>query len=185
MTVEIVCHRGANQLAPENTYASSQICIDWDVDYLEIDINTSKDGVPYVFHGPDLSRTTNGEGRIYDWHSRDLDRLDCGSWFSRDFTGERIPRLEDFLGWIDGRVKLFFDVKWADLTQLRDLVYRHNLQHRCFFWFGRDKLARKLSEEHPELTLKINGDDVTIGAVDQDEAAATDTGVEAIDHTKS
>ena len=35
--IEIVCHRGANAYAPENTYASAQYCIDWGMDYLEID----------------------------------------------------------------------------------------------------------------------------------------------------
>jgi hypothetical protein len=34
--VEIVCHRGANEYAPENTYASAQLCIDWGMDYVEI-----------------------------------------------------------------------------------------------------------------------------------------------------
>jgi len=52
--IEIVCHRGANELAPENTYASSQICLDWGVHYVEIDVSTSADGVLYVIHGPGL-----------------------------------------------------------------------------------------------------------------------------------
>ena len=46
--VEIVCHRGANEYAPENTYPAAQLCIDWGMDYVEIDVNTSKDGVMYV-----------------------------------------------------------------------------------------------------------------------------------------
>ena len=84
----MVCHRGANDHAPENTYASAQPCIDRGVDYLEIDVNTSRDGVHYVFHGPDLARTTNGTGKIYEWESTDLDALDCGSWFHPDlFSG--------------------------------------------------------------------------------------------------
>lgn len=32
-SVEIVCHRGANHYAPENTYAAAQVCIDWGMDY--------------------------------------------------------------------------------------------------------------------------------------------------------
>ncbi|MCB0067590.1 MAG: hypothetical protein KDD77_10585, partial [Caldilineaceae bacterium] len=47
-TVEIVCHQGANEYAPPNTYAAAQICVDWGMDYVEIDVNTSKDGVLYV-----------------------------------------------------------------------------------------------------------------------------------------
>ena len=154
--IEIVCHRGANEYAPENTYASSQICIDWGIDYLEIDINTSKDGTPYLFHGPDLYRTTGADGRINEWFDKDLDQLDCGSWFDPTFKDERLPKLEPFLEWIDHRIKLFFDVKWSNLKQLREIVYRYGIEDECFFWFGREKFARELVQLDDALMLKIN-----------------------------
>lgn len=162
---EIVCHRGANELAPENTYASAQICIDWGMDYLELDVNTSRDGVMYVFHGPDLARTTNGQGRIYELDSHDIDQLDCGAWFGDAFTGTRVPRLEAFLGWIDHRIKLFFDIKWAPLPRLVELIKQHQLERECFFWFGRDKLARQFVELRSGLAIKINAG--SIAAVDE------------------
>ncbi len=155
-SVEIVCHRGANEYAPENTYASSQFCIDWGVQYLEVDINTSKDGIMYLFHGPDLASTTNGTGKIYEWESADIDRLDCGSWFDPVFGHEKIPRLTEFLDWIDHRIKLFFDVKWANLRQLREVVYQYGIEQECFFWFGREKFATELTQIDPDLVLKIN-----------------------------
>ncbi|XOV87842.1 MAG: glycerophosphodiester phosphodiesterase family protein [Pseudomonadota bacterium] len=180
--IEIVCHRGANQLAPENTYASAELCINWGMDYLEIDVNTSRDGVMYLFHGPDLARTTNGKGKIYEWDSKDLDRLDCGSWFDASFCKEPMPRLDEFLNWVDGRIKLFFDVKWADLPALVKLVKRHNLADRCFFWFGRDRLAREFSQQFPEIPLKINvwqpADVAT--AVDQYHASIVELRVDAM-----
>lgn len=154
--IEIVCHRGANRLAPENTYPAAAHCIEWGVDWLEIDVNTSRDGVMYVFHGPDLERTTNGTGKIYEHDATALDALDAGGWFDPAFTGERIPRLEEFLRWVDDRVGIFFDVKWAPLDQLRETVDRHRLRDHCFFWFGREKFARELRNLDPDLTIKIN-----------------------------
>ena len=41
--VQIVCHKGANRQRPENTFASAQLCVDWGVDYVEVDVNTSAD----------------------------------------------------------------------------------------------------------------------------------------------
>lgn len=160
MKPEIVCHRGANQLAPENTYASAQVCIDWGMDYLELDVNTSRDGVMYVFHGPDLARTTNGSGKIYELESREIDKLDCGAWFSEEFAGTRIPRLDEFLNWVDHRIKLFFDVKWADLSSLVKLIKDNDLKDECFFWFGRDKLAKEFVALSSGLNIKINATNV-------------------------
>ena len=154
--MKVVCHRGANAIAPENTYAAAAPCIDWAADYLEIDVNTSADGIPYVFHGPGLERTTNGQGRIYDWNSDDLDQLDAGSWFSPDFRGEPLPRLEAFLDWIDHRIGLFFDIKWASLPLMIEIIRSRRLEEECFFWFGRDRFADELVALAPDLTLKLN-----------------------------
>jgi len=154
--IEIVCHRGGNQYAPENTYASARLCIDWGMDYLENDVSTSKDGVLYVFHGPELAKTTNGTGLIFDHTATELDRLDAGSWFGPQFIGERIPRLEPFLQWLKGKIKIFFDVKRADLPQLVKLVRAVNLEKDCFFWFDDDSAALEFRRLAPDLALKIN-----------------------------
>jgi glycerophosphoryl diester phosphodiesterase len=163
--VEIVCHRGANEYAPENTYASAQLCIDWGMDYVEIDVNTSQDGVMYVFHGPELHKTTNGSGMIYERTADELDKLDAGSWFHPSFAGERIPRLEPFLRWIKGKTKVFLDVKLAALDTLVELIYDVGLENECFFWFELDQAARFFREMAPELSLKMNAESVD-GIVD-------------------
>lgn len=154
--IEIVCHRGANEYAPENTVAAAQKCIDWGMDYVEVDVNTSKDGVLYVFHGPELERTTNGTGRITDLTSEEVDALDAGSWFSLKFATERIPRLDAFLRWIKGKAKVFFDVKMEDPQPVIDLVYKMGLEQECFFWFGSDQAAVRFRELNRHLPLKIN-----------------------------
>jgi glycerophosphoryl diester phosphodiesterase len=165
---EIVCHRGANEYAPENTYASAQLCIDWGMDYIEIDVMTSKDGVLYVFHGPELDRTTNGRGYIFEQTSEELDRLDAGSWFSPRFAGERIPRLEPFLRWIKGKAKVFLDVKLADLDQLVPLVHDIGLENDSFFWFELNGVARCFRRLAPDLLLKVNAKTVA-GVIEADE----------------
>ncbi len=153
---EIICHRGANELAPENTYASSQICIDWGVDYVEIDVSTSADGVLYVLHGPGLDRTTNGTGRIDEQTSDVIDTLDAGSWFDTKFADQRIPRVDEFLAWIKGKAKVYFDVKASDHQTLIDLVHKHGFDDKSFFWSGSDEWALELKERAPHLPIKIN-----------------------------
>lgn len=156
MMIEIVCHRGANEYAPENTYPSAQTCIEWGVDYVEIDVNTSRDGVMYLFHGPDVDRRTNAMGTFGDLTSSVIDTLDAGSWFSPEFAGERIPRLDAFLRWIKGKANVYFDVKAADHRALVDLVYEVGLEKDCFFWSAYADWTLKLREIDPALPVKIN-----------------------------
>jgi glycerophosphoryl diester phosphodiesterase len=163
--VEVVCHRGANNVAPENTRAAAQQCIDWGVHYIEIDVRTSKDGVMYILHDPTVNRTTNGKGLLRDLTSDEIDRLDAGSWYHTRFAGERIPRLEPYLRWIKGKAKIFFDVKDADLHELVTLVRKLDMAKEGFFWFDKDANAREFRKLAPDLTLKINA--TTIPAIEK------------------
>jgi len=154
--VEVVCHRGANEYAPENTRAAAELCIEWGVAYVEIDVRTSKDGVLYILHDPSVNRTTNGQGLLQQLTSSEIDQLDAGSWFDKKFAGEKVPRLEPYLRAIKGRIKVYFDVKQADLKQLIDLVYDVGLEKDCFFWFDRPERALQFRELDKQLPLKVN-----------------------------
>ena len=158
--IETVCHKGANEYAPENTYAAAQLCIDWGMDFVEIDVITSKDGVLYIMHGPTIDETTNGTGRIDELTSAEIDRLDAGSWFAPEFAHEKVPRLEPFLRWIKGKAKVFLDVKAASHQQLIDPIYDVGLENNCFFWSGSDEWALKLRQLDENLQLKINASNV-------------------------
>lgn len=154
--VQVVCHKGANRKAPENTFAAARLCVEWGVDTVEIDVSTSKDGIFYIFHGPNLQRTTNGSGWVGSYTSQELDQLDAGSWFSPEFAGERIPRLEPFLRWIKGKAKVFLDVKNADAGRLAALIHEIGLQEDCFFWSFNPDWMKELHAIAPGLALKVN-----------------------------
>jgi glycerophosphoryl diester phosphodiesterase len=48
----IIGHRGARDLAPENTLASIQKALDYRVDAIELDVRVTKDGVCILHHDP-------------------------------------------------------------------------------------------------------------------------------------
>ena len=158
--LEIVAHRGANHLAPENTFAAAQKCVQLGVDYVEVDVRTSRDGVMYNFHDKTLDRTTNGTGAIAERDSSYIDALDAGSWFGAEFAGEKVPRLEAFLKRFSGRIKVYFDVKDADLKPLLALIYETGYERDCFFWFSNDDRAKELRSLDPNIALKMNAVDV-------------------------
>lgn len=154
--VEIVCHKGANQHAPENTFAAAQRCLEWGVDTVEIDVWTSRDGILYLMHDGDVARTTDGAGHLLALMSDQIDRLDAGSWFDPQFVSERVPRLDEFLRWIKGRAGVFIDVKFAHPQQLIDLLYETDMADQCFLWSGSNQLMQLFHTLDPSLALKVN-----------------------------
>jgi glycerophosphoryl diester phosphodiesterase len=96
-------HRGAAGEAPENTLAGFEVAAEAGVDYVELDVQLSADGVAVVFHDDDLDRTTDGTGLLTARSIAELGRLDAGGSFGSSFRGARIPTLEGFLVWLAGR----------------------------------------------------------------------------------
>ena len=156
----MVNHRGANRLAPENTFASAQKAIEQGVTYVEVDVRRSKDGVYYNLHDRFLDRTTNGSGLLSETESAVIDTLDAGSWFGHAFKGERVPRLNDYMKWIKGKAKVYFDMKDYSFDDFIPLVYEAGLQDDCFFWFSSAEQTKEFRKRYPALALKVNANSV-------------------------
>ncbi len=154
--IEMVVHRGANHIAPENTRAAAQACIDLGVDYVEVDVQMSRDGVFYIMHDRTVNRTTDGEGMLILMNSEKIDQLDAGGWFAPEFKGEPVPRLKEYLEWTKGQAKVYLDVKNGDMKRLIALVYEAGFEEDCFFWFGNDMLLEAFRAADKKLRLKIN-----------------------------
>src|SRR5688500_3485899 len=110
MTPLIIGHRGASAYAPENTIAAIKMALDVGADGVEFDVRLAKDGVPVVFHDPDLKRVAGRRSFVSDLTSAELGRTDVGSWFDRTFPGrspesyaeQTVPSLEQMLRLLEG-----------------------------------------------------------------------------------
>jgi glycerophosphoryl diester phosphodiesterase len=111
----VVAHRGYSAVAPENTLAAIAAAGRLDVEWIEIDVSTSRDGVPYVLHDATVNRTTSGSGALAELDSADVDALDAGSWFSPAYAGQRVPSLTSV---VELGVPLLVEVKAGDLTEI-------------------------------------------------------------------
>jgi glycerophosphoryl diester phosphodiesterase len=93
----VIAHRGASGHAPENTLAAFRRAIALGATFIETDLQLSRDARFVAIHDDTVNRTTNGQGKVHELTLADLRRLDAGSWFGSEFTGERIPTLEEIL----------------------------------------------------------------------------------------
>lgn len=89
-----IAHRGAGQLAPENTLAAFRLGASHGYRMFECDVKLSSDEVPFLLHDDTLKRTTNGQGIAGQQTWQALAQLDAGSWHSAPYKGEPIPSLD-------------------------------------------------------------------------------------------
>ena len=159
--IEIVVHRGANALAPENTIASADSALKYGAEWIEVDVRKSKDSVLFNLHDETLDRTTNGSGRLADMPSEEVSRLDAGSWFSEKYKDTHVPTIAEMLDSLQGRAKVFFDVKCGTpIPTLVSLVREKGFARKSFFWFGDEGMLREFIALAPEMKVKVNAADI-------------------------
>ncbi len=131
----IVGHRGDRAEAPENTMPSLELAMD-DLDFVETDVQLSRDGVPVLFHDTTLERVTGDPRTVGELDLADLQRLDVGAWYGREHAGQRMPTLDEFLAALaqreSARALVELKADWApeEVRRVIDLIERHGLRGR-------------------------------------------------------
>ncbi len=115
----LYAHRGLHDnasMAPENTMVAFKKAVDAGFG-IECDVQLSKDGVPVIFHDFTLQRCARcadgsiPEGKVIDYTYEELMKFHILN------SDEKIPRFEDFLKLVDGKVPLIVELK----IELKDL----------------------------------------------------------------
>jgi glycerophosphoryl diester phosphodiesterase len=135
----IFAHRGASHSSPENTLAAFEKAIKFNADAVEFDVKLTKDQQVVIIHDNSLDRTTNGSGRVNNHTLSELKNLDAGSHFGSEYSGERIPTLDEVFSQLGNRI--YLNVELTNYATPRDplpqkvseIVKNHKLQENILF----------------------------------------------------
>ena len=114
--MDIICHRGASSLYPENTIYAIKSCIDLGCNCSEIDIQLTKDNRIIALHDDTLKRTAIGlmpninqnkklfkkivNAPINKLYYRDIEKINLGN----EYIPQKAPLLEDILKMISNYI---------------------------------------------------------------------------------
>ncbi|WP_155056427.1 glycerophosphodiester phosphodiesterase [Streptomyces blattellae] len=116
----VIAHRGASAYAPENTLAAIDKAAELGIDWVENDVQRTKDGELVVLHDDSLARTTDVEDvfpgrapwKVKDFTAAEIARLDAGSWFDPAYAGARVPTLQQYVRHVEHHhQKLLLEIK--------------------------------------------------------------------------
>ena len=136
-----IAHRGASGYAPEHTfYAYDKAHKEFNADYIELDLQMTKDGNLIAMHDEDVERTTGHKGRVEDYTTKELKQMDVGSWFNKkypkyakkEYKGAKIPTLEEILDRYGDNANYYIETKSPDVypgmeEKLLHSLEKHNL----------------------------------------------------------
>lgn len=111
-TMEVTAHRGASRLYPENTMAAFEGAKELGADWIELDVQQSRDGQIFVMHDANLKRTTGVDRNTWELDYEEIRTLDAGSFFNESFAGERAPLLTEVIAFAkENGIKLNIELK--------------------------------------------------------------------------
>lgn len=136
-----IAHRGASGYAPEHTfYAYDKSHKEFNADYIELDLQMTKDGNLIAMHDEDVERTTGHKGRVEDYTTKELKQMDVGNWFNKkypqhakkEYKGAKIPTLEEILDRYGDDANYYIETKSPDVypgmeEKLLHSLKKHNL----------------------------------------------------------
>lgn len=137
-------HRGASGYAPEHTFTAYDKSLhEMGADYLEIDLQMTKDGHLVAMHDETVDRTTNGTGRVSDYTLDELKQLDAGSWFNtaypdqqnQDYIGQQVPTLDEIFSRYGTQTNYYIETKSPDVypgmeEKLLSALKKHGLDKK-------------------------------------------------------
>jgi glycerophosphoryl diester phosphodiesterase len=170
----LIAHRGASAYAPENTVPALRLAAEQGADFVEFDLQLTKDRQIVLLHDTSLERTTDVEAVFPDrfrstgdgaqatrrWMLADLTlaevrRLDAGAWFDEKFRGTRIPTFGETIDAMRGRSGLFIEIKSPELYEGIERLILNELEAKGLARPGADPRTPVLLQSFSESSLRI------------------------------
>jgi glycerophosphoryl diester phosphodiesterase len=160
--MQLMVHRGAAELAPENTLWAYRYAIAYDVDYIEVDVQQTIDHRYVAFHDLDVAEKTDGEGLIntmtFD-QVRALNPAANPKWQGSAYDPAQIPSLEEILALAaDTGVGVTFDLKESvtDAASVALMADEFGLIGRSIFQPYVPGRAEQIKAAAPEATMLLS-----------------------------
>ena len=152
----VIAHRGDHVLVPENTLAAYKNGIKNSVDFVEIDLRTTKDSVLVIMHDATVDRMTNGKGKISDLTYAELKKLQVIDKTKGTTAICRIPTFEDVLKTCRNKVYIYLDYKDASVQQAYKMIKHYGMERQIIVYINTPAQYTEWRKRVPSMPLMLS-----------------------------
>lgn len=153
---EITAHRGDSLNYPENTILAFTSALDKNADWIELDIQLTKDKEVVVSHDANLKRVSGVDKNIYDLTYKELQQIDVGKNYNN--VGEtRIPLLSDVFKWgILNSISFNIELKpYEDdetlVEKTIELIKKYHMEDRVVLTSGKYSILEEIKKVNDKI----------------------------------
>jgi glycerophosphoryl diester phosphodiesterase len=150
--VVAISHRGEHLERPENTVPAFKEAIRVEADFIEVDVQTTKDGKLVLSHDGTVDRCTNGTGKVSEMTFEQIEALDAGIKRGPQFTGTKIPTFDEVLDLARGKIGVYVDIKNATAQDLVSHIDGHGMTDHVVM-YCRPALCKQIQDLNPKLKV--------------------------------
>ena len=171
---QVTAHRGCSKDAPENTLYAFEKAMESNADYIELDVQLTKDEQLVVFHDEKLDRVTHGKGKLSDFTYEELQEYNVFTKHAseEEFPDAKIPLLTDVFELV-GDEKLFnVEIKDHGNTNLTvektvEAIKEYNLEDSCYVTSFSYAAVKKVKQLDPNIKTGLIANVATTTAFTQ------------------
>ena len=139
--IDVYGHRGYGVGTPENSLSAIQKSIDNKLDYVELDVQRTKDRHYVMNHDKTFERVSYNQPpfinkRVYELTLPQIETLDIGSKVSPKYAGEKVPTLEQVLDLCKNRIKINLELKESVdkkmIDDVMDMIEKKGMKKQVF-----------------------------------------------------
>ncbi|MBD3750319.1 MAG: glycerophosphodiester phosphodiesterase family protein [Sphingobacteriales bacterium] len=152
----VIAHRGDHTKAPENSLKAYQNAISEGVDFIEIDLRTTKDQKLVIMHDASVDRMTGTAGIISQMTLKELKELKIRDAKHPEWGSYSIPTFEEVLKLCKNKINIYLDFKDASAKAAYDLICKTGMQHQFIVYINNEKQFEDWRNIAPQVPLMIS-----------------------------
>jgi len=123
--ITVIGHRGGwGEGKPENNLKAVEYSIKNGADFVEVDVQRTKDGAYILNHDSGFKRVAGEDRTSEEMDLKEIKELDIGVKFGEEFKGIKVPTVEELLAFFKGKIGIYMELKGktADTKMADDMV---------------------------------------------------------------
>jgi len=152
----VIAHRGDHVIYPENTLAGYAEAIKHDVDYVEIDLRTTKDSELVSMHDGTVNRMTDGKGNVSDLTLDEIEQLQVKSRDSLDKKVYRVPTFAEILKRCKDKIYIYIDFKNASASATYAMLKQYSMEKQVLVYINNPQQFTDWRKTAPDMPLMVS-----------------------------
>lgn len=157
----MIAHRAEHTEVPENTIAAIEHAIKSTVDYVEIDLRTTKDSALVIMHDATVDRMTNGKGKVSDLTFAQIQQLQVADKTKDATLTYPVPTFAEVLKTCKDRINIYLDFKNASVAQAFQMIKDYGMEKQVIVYINAPSQYTDWRRIAPEMPLMLSLPDGT------------------------